>query len=836
MLIKRIELTNWGPHAQFAEDFNCNVVGILGPNGKGKSNFLQAIDFGLNKNLNKRNKESYIRNYGQDNGAKSAVVKIVFIKNGKEGTITRTITKTGIKNELLWDGETFKSDAKVAEMMQTILGADRAAMANAVFVKQGDLANLVKGTPAERQAIFQKLMNMNFLDSREVDIQNKITKLRAGLVDLQPTLDSLLQRKEELSDRLIESEACMSSFRNYQPEIDILYELSGLVEQTRAAQWSFDTARGSLMQAKSRLQQLLHESEFESVEAVEQRYREFTEEYNELCNRVSQLKFIKTTKEEIAATEKLLAENMQQLSHVVEELGKCRVVDFVTAELNKAKQDKDLFLKRTSIQSSIDAQMVRVQNTMNEYTTVATEQSQYMAQRQEELEHVKEELQKHMHESTVLRLKQQLMSSVDTDNHTCPICGSERPVAAQDMLNDILSQVEANNAKLRDLTRSQGQLQEWITQTTAKSEQLLAQYTRECDALTKYQCQIGDLPELDNNVTIEELDAIMERCHEELKSREQLEYSQSTLSHGLKEPKERLERLKASIADQTDDDLEETMEKYAKAVEYYKQINQVHTAISDAAAAVKTNDTSLALASEKHKECLDAITAHRHYDKFIELLGEEHLTDSAIIRDKLNEFNELSADYRAAETIVRQCKGDITSTDEQIDNIRERILKDADRRRCINDLSRVKQLVCKNGIPLNYMNTVFRQITGLVQDLLARMQANFTVVPDPDHPLTFRFTRVDDVSGYEMDQDQLSGGQAIRLSLALLLACQQIILPDVGLLVLDEPSSHVDAEGVENLKELFLQITSIFRNSETQLIVVDHNTTLNAAFETTINL
>jgi DNA repair exonuclease SbcCD ATPase subunit len=124
----------------------------------------------------------------------------------------------------------------------------------------------------------------------------------------------------------------------------------------------------------------------------------------------------------------------------------------------------------------------------------------------------------------------------------------------------------------------------------------------------------------------------------------------------------------------------------------------------------------------------------------------------------------------------------------------------------------------------------------MVQEMLSKMGANFTVIKDDERPCTFRFIRTDDNSGYSMPQEMLSGGQAIRLSLALLIACQQLILPEVGLLVLDEPSSHMDAEGVDSLKELFLQMTSIFHSSETQLITVDHNPSLVAALEKVIQL
>ena len=70
----------------------------------------------------------------------------------------------------------------------------------------------------------------------------------------------------------------------------------------------------------------------------------------------------------------------------------------------------------------------------------------------------------------------------------------------------------------------------------------------------------------------------------------------------------------------------------------------------------------------------------------------------------------------------------------------------------------------------------------------------------------------------------------------MLLASQQIILPEVGLLVLDEPTSHVDAAGVESMRELFMNLTPVLNNSDMQLVIVDHNETLQTGFDKTIKL
>ena len=202
MKITHITIKDWGPHKEIDIDTNASIVGVIGANGTGKSNLLQAIDFGLSGNLNKQNKELYIRNYGSANAASRASVYLEFEKNGLKGSIYREIRKGSTKRLLKWDDHEYKSDSEVASKMEEILGADKNAMANAVFIKQGDITNLVKGTPSVRQEIFQKLMKLSFLNSRELDIKNAIDKIRGNIVDLSPVIDNYNLQMRNLEERV----------------------------------------------------------------------------------------------------------------------------------------------------------------------------------------------------------------------------------------------------------------------------------------------------------------------------------------------------------------------------------------------------------------------------------------------------------------------------------------------------------------------------------------------------------------------------------------------------------------------------------------------------------
>ena len=81
MIIKKVELKNWGPHKSLEFDSDNHIVGIIGSNGKGKSNLLQAIAYALTGDLDKTKGTAYIRNFGNPDAAKEALYCLILLFN-----------------------------------------------------------------------------------------------------------------------------------------------------------------------------------------------------------------------------------------------------------------------------------------------------------------------------------------------------------------------------------------------------------------------------------------------------------------------------------------------------------------------------------------------------------------------------------------------------------------------------------------------------------------------------------------------------------------------------------------------------------------------------------
>ena len=129
---------------------------------------------------------------------------------------------------------------------------------------------------------------------------------------------------------------------------------------------------------------------------------------------------------------------------------------------------------------------------------------------------------------------------------------------------------------------------------------------------------------------------------------------------------------------------------------------------------------------------------------------------------------------------------------------------------------------------------MFSFILADVQRYLESMNSTFIVDIDNEvqDELTFKFKPLDRAIWLPMKK--LSGGQKITLSIAFLLAIQNIVCPGLCFLVLDEPSTHLDVQSREALCHLIESIGLALNNGNGQIWVIDHDTILERTYKTKI--
>lgn len=871
MKLTKLTIENWGPHSYLECNLNSPIVGIIGANGKGKSCILQAISYAITGAL-PRAKETFIRFYDPedpDHSGKSykASVCLQFLKDNKPGSITRTIWDSGTSRKLVWNGETYTKQTEVDSIMEDIMGADKAALQNAVFIKQGELTELIKGTPATRQEIFRRLMNLNYLSPRGDDIMARIRSLGAGDVDVTENINQLKKYIAENEMKLLKLE----------PKA----VLNDLVTELNKQRSNISMLGQRADSTKSRLNMMI--SQRVNLEST---FVQLTKQYDGDLDAMLQ------------ATEDKQKE-LDALKHDLECINKMKSSKAIMDRFLHAKKERDAQieqLKETPIDEYVaDLKFYELCMQIVTYNNLYDQDKaklESLEQQYNELDKKNNSIKKELHlleerinsiskERKVLNTHRDILHhhvahhdvlNKPTQDYICEHCGST--VTAGDLKTKYSADSEKEALKIVI-----DKIEEKENESIAVNNEIIAKTLEynECQKSvndTDYEIQ-GIKFRIQARIEAVDPDTFQERISKLMHAHKAFAdwSTNAELYHKNKEHlTEKINNINKLIAEG------EELKRSMMPLVYYERLeadaNTASQEFSEAATSMTQEYDSLDYDTLKHKEndihleltnlCSD-YTRAKDMDKMLTYTKEEisRLQDeyNKILEDKFDQqtyfenalsavttttypdwttteakFIELEEEVKNAILLSSEIKSNIQDMKIGLRKYQERQEKNNKIIKTKEELQELRSLISREGLPAIYMQNVFTQLTGKIQEFLSYMGSNFTVTVDESQPCSFLFQPDEEAPGNGFQQELLSGGQAVRLALALLLASQQIILPEVGLLVLDEPTSHVDVVGVESMRELFTNLAPVLDNSDMQLIIVDHNEMLQTGFAKTIKL
>jgi DNA repair exonuclease SbcCD ATPase subunit len=153
MQITRVLLNNFAQHKLVDQYLTENIVGIVGRNGSGKSNFATAISIAISGEFGKKKKKDYIT-FGEKTGA----LQIEGIINSKDFVVKRSLNLNDCSLE--YDGSIVDGADAVNAKLLDMLGCDKAFLPNMVFVSQTDILGILFGRPSERNKMLQKFFGL----------------------------------------------------------------------------------------------------------------------------------------------------------------------------------------------------------------------------------------------------------------------------------------------------------------------------------------------------------------------------------------------------------------------------------------------------------------------------------------------------------------------------------------------------------------------------------------------------------------------------------------------------------------------------------------------------
>lgn len=206
MIFTKLKLNNFKSHEHTVISFDRGISVIVGENGAGKSTILEAISFALFKQHTGKKIDDLVRN-----NANAMSVELEFSSNNRDYKIIRdkrSILKSSLYKRTSSDGgfvHVCTGDREVANEVRQILDIDSDLFLNAIYIRQGEIAELVDKTPAEKKQLIGKLLGIDSLEKAWknflpfiTDYESQLSELKGKLYNSTELVENHKKKKEEL--------------------------------------------------------------------------------------------------------------------------------------------------------------------------------------------------------------------------------------------------------------------------------------------------------------------------------------------------------------------------------------------------------------------------------------------------------------------------------------------------------------------------------------------------------------------------------------------------------------------------------------------------------------
>lgn len=238
MIFNKLKLRNFKSHENTVINLEPCVNLIIGENGAGKSTILEAISFALFKQYTTKKIADLVKTNKNKNLKENMEVTLEFNVDGKDYKIIRKISKLSPNNSsikiksdvklLIKEGNEYYSittgDKQVNNEIQAILNMDSELFLNAIYIRQGEIADLIGKTPSERKKLIAKLLRIDSLEKAWNNILPLINDYENQKSELKGKISSINELKEELKNKEVILNDLNKKSINFEIELKSLEE------------------------------------------------------------------------------------------------------------------------------------------------------------------------------------------------------------------------------------------------------------------------------------------------------------------------------------------------------------------------------------------------------------------------------------------------------------------------------------------------------------------------------------------------------------------------------------------------------------------------------------
>ena len=857
-MITSIELVDFLSHSDTKLKFEDGVTIFVGDNGAGKSSIIDAITFSLFGQHTRKSNKGLIRR-----GANQGYAKIEFsIKDKKYETVRKIDTKgslsaifsetTNNNRVEIAAGERKQFGESMTEQVEKTIGMNFEKLKIASIVQQGELNSIINAKPREFKELLNAIIGIDKLDIAS-DTMQKVTKefrkkIRTDLGGHDDTDIEFLTK---------DFEKCQYDIKEAEPEKNQLEsqkkseyrELEELLKKEET-----DTPkRDKINQLESQKKELLRYVK-ETIQGIQQEIQENERKIDDCKNCFEELK-LKTgfegKLEKVEEEDKEVIKKIQEITtQIVSLKGKQELKRDKINQLESQKKELLRYVKETiqGIQQEIQENERKIDDCKNcfEELKLKTGFEGKLEKVEEEDKEVIKKIQEITTQIVSLKEKEKLAEKLQLKDNKCPVCDSNveklNPFFQEEHIKEEIIKLK-QDADLKEKERimySQerdrfvGELQK-IRDAEATLRAHSIKTKEELVAIQNNTESKKEKLPLADNENLEQISQVDD--HTKLIFDNILKLELETKGFDEGELEEEIIKLKQ------DADLKEK-ERIMYSQERDRFVGELQK-IRDAEAtlrahSIKTKEELVAIQNntESKKEKLP-LADNENLEQISQVDDHTKLIFDNILKLELETKGFDEGEFKKLKERIVEKRSNLSQIDQSMGGVLEKIEKAKKQSQVIEksivELEKVKKYMLRLD---KIQSNVFSR-DGSVAISLRSWALNSISIKASEY-LSILNTKIQRIALSEkaknvsiachsktevLELESLSGGEKVSVALALRLGMASLLgASNLNLMILDEPTTHLDTERKKSLVDVLSQLSRIEKSQlPMQFLIITHD-------------
>lgn len=442
MIFTKLRLLNFKSHQNTTIEFNKGISVIVGENGAGKSTILEAISFALFKQHTARKMDDLVRN-----NADTMAVELQFTSNSKEYKIVREKRKSSLKSSLFAKTSSdsgfihlCSGDREVNNEIRQILDIDSDLFLNAIYIRQGEIAELVDKTPAEKKQLIAKLLGIDSLEKAWKNLLPFINRYEMKLSELEGKLYNSKELKEDYEKKKNELEELRNKGHELESQIEdvnkSLGEISAGKRDMETEKEIYEKLVASLQSEETNLAKL--EENKRTVQENLDRIREAEEQITRLEKYVSKLDVYLDFEKSVVSIQKLKGDE-KQITDKLESISQQKTI------VKDTKEEYDKFLASDEQIAELDSQKLSYEKDLAAMAKLEQDKKDLLKSIESERNDIEKFFSKSKNQLEDYGLGQEALDEIDDFNHLQEACdkfSDETSQKIREISDEIISKNE----------------------------------------------------------------------------------------------------------------------------------------------------------------------------------------------------------------------------------------------------------------------------------------------------------------------------------------------------------------------------------------------------------